>query len=106
MQLAGKLKELRGKKGQSLQAVADGVGVSKAHIWELERGTSKNPSLDLLKKLAEYFKVPIAFLYDDSFEPEQAPALQFFREFEGKLSEKDWDALRGVAEALKSKSDE
>lgn len=95
------LKALRLKKGQSLQQVADAVGVSKAHIWELEKGSSKNPGIELLTKLASHFKVSIAFLTDDSDEPREASALQFFREFEGKLSEKDWDTLRLIAERLK-----
>lgn len=102
MSLANKLKELRLKKGQSLQQVADGVGVSKAHIWELERGTSTNPGLELIKKLAAHFNVTVAFLTDDDAEP-QAAALQFFREFEGKLSDKAWEALRSVAGALEKK---
>ena len=103
MSLAAKLKELRLRKGQSLQQVADGVGVSKAHIWELERGSSTNPGLELIRKLAAHFSVSIAFLTDDAAEPQQAAALQFFREFEGKLSDRAWDALRSVAEALEKK---
>jgi len=106
MSLATKIKHLRDKNGQSLQQVADGVGVSKVHIWEMEKGTSKNPSLDLLRRLAEHFNVPINYFHEDTIEPEEAEALQFFRDFEGKLSEKDWKALRGMAEALKSKDAE
>lgn len=104
MALAAKLKELRQKTGQSLQQVADSVGVSKAHIWELERGTSTNPGLELLRKLAEHFNVTIAFLTDDAAGPQEAAALQFFREFDGELSDKAWETLRTVAEALKDKS--
>ena len=36
-----RLKELRLKKKLSLQELADAVGVSKAHVWELETGKSK-----------------------------------------------------------------
>jgi len=32
--------------------VADAVRASKAHIWEIEQGRSKNPSMDLLSGLA------------------------------------------------------
>lgn len=103
MSLASKIKKLREKKGQSLQQVADGVGISKVHVWELEKGSSKNPSLEILKKLSEHFSVPIVFFNDESIEPEDAAALQFFREFDGKLTEKDWDTLKSVAEALKAK---
>jgi transcriptional regulator with XRE-family HTH domain len=105
MSLSEKLKMLRQKTGQSLQQVADGVGVSKVHIWELEKGTSQNPSLDLLRRLAAHFKVPINYFHEDQIEPEQVEALQFFREFDGKLSDKEWQALRSMAEALRSKDE-
>ncbi len=106
MSLADKIKDLRQKKGRSLQQVADGVGVSKAHIWEIEKGTSSNPGLDLLKKLAEYFGVTVAFLSDDSADPTDASAIQFFREFDGKLTDRDWETLRTVAGRLKDKDNE
>ena len=62
MSLGQKIKQLRLEKGVSLQAVADAVEASKPHIWELERGTSKNPSLELVSKLATYFGVTIDYL--------------------------------------------
>jgi len=104
MSLAAKLKELRLKNGESLQRVADAVGVSKAHIWELEGAKSKNPGLELIKKLADHFSVSVEFLSDDTKPPSDAAAIQFFREFGGSLSEKDWDALRSVAERLKGET--
>jgi transcriptional regulator with XRE-family HTH domain len=103
MSIGKKIKELRLKKGESLQKVADSVGVSKAHIWDMERGESKNPSLELLKNIADHFNVTVAYLADETAMPEDAVPLQFFREFEGKLTAKDWDALRTMAERLKDK---
>jgi transcriptional regulator with XRE-family HTH domain len=105
MPIGDKIKELRIRNKQSLQQVADSVGVSKAHIWEMERGTSANPGLELLKKLAEHFKVTVAYLADDAVASEKAAPLQFFREFEGKLSDKDWETLRTVAERLTDKGE-
>jgi transcriptional regulator with XRE-family HTH domain len=102
--LARKLKQLRLKSGESLQQVADAAGISKAHAWELETGRSTNPGLELLRKYAEHFKVTIAFLSDDKTAPAEADALQFFREYEGRLSENDWKTLRTVADSLKRKS--
>ena len=101
MSLASKLKNLRLKSGESLQQVADQVGVSKAHIWQLERGDSTNPSFQLLKGLADHFSVTIAFLSDDMEPLEGSTALQFFREYEGKLDDKAWAAMRSMADALK-----
>ena len=106
MSLATKLKALRSAEGRSLQQVADGVGVSKAHIWELEKGSSENPGLELLRKLATYFNVTIAFLIDEASPPEDAKTLQFFREFDGRLSDKDWEMLRSMADRLKDKPGE
>lgn len=103
MSLATKLQALRRKSGQSLQQAADGVGISKAHFWALERGDADNPSLELLRKLADHFNVTIAYFHDEKVEPEEAAALQFFREFDGKLSERDWDILRGLAKGLKGR---
>lgn len=62
MSLAAKLKELRGKSRQSLQDVADAIGASKTHIYDLETGRSTNPSIELLTKLATHFRVAIADL--------------------------------------------
>lgn len=106
MSLGTKLKELRLKKGESLQQVADMAGVSKAHIWELEAGKSTNPTIELVRKLAEHFNVTVAFLVGEDEAPESAMALKFFREFEGELSEKDWDALRSIADRLRDKPKE
>lgn len=62
MSLAKRLRELRANKAVSLQAVADVIGATKPHIWELEKGRTKNPSLDLLKELALYYGVTLDFL--------------------------------------------
>lgn len=102
LSLATKLQALRRKSGESLQQVADGVGVSKGHVWALEKGTAENPSLDLVRKLADHFKVTIAYLNDEVAEPTDAAALQFFREFDGKLTDRDWDILRNLAKNLKT----
>lgn len=62
MSLASKLLKLRQESGESLQGVADSVGASRAHVWEVETGRTKNPSLDLIRRLADHFKVSVAWL--------------------------------------------
>ena len=62
MSLATRLNQLRIGKGASLQEVADAIGVSKTHIWELEKNRSTNPSIEMLTKLSDYFGVTIRFL--------------------------------------------
>ncbi len=65
MSLGLKIGEMRRRKGQSLQDVADTVGVSKTHIWELEKGTSANPSMTLVRALADHFGVTVGYLVDE-----------------------------------------
>lgn len=70
MEIGERLFSLRQKTGASLQQVADAVGVSKAHVWELEKGRSKNPSFELVRKLAHHYGVPIDVLTGDAAEPD------------------------------------
>jgi transcriptional regulator with XRE-family HTH domain len=85
MPLGDRIKELRLKNRESLQQLADAIGASKAHIWEIESNRSKNPSIDLLQRLAEHFKTSVAFLIDES-QGDLSLADQFFRKNSQKLS--------------------
>ncbi|PJE55527.1 XRE family transcriptional regulator [Marinomonas sp. CT5] len=82
MTLAERLTELRVGKKASLQAVADAVGVSKPHIWELEKGKTKNPSLELLKELSIYYSVTLDSLVGLESKDEQNELSLMFREFD------------------------
>jgi transcriptional regulator with XRE-family HTH domain len=62
MSLGARLTQLRLNAGESLQDVADAVGVSKAHIWEMEKGRTHNPSLTILTGLADHFKLSVGAL--------------------------------------------
>jgi len=110
MALGAKLKELRTRKGESLQRVADAVGASKAHIWELETGKSKNPSVELLTELAKHFDVPLASLVgeDPNATGEDPELVTMYRDLKG-LTKKDRETiqvlLRGLKEWRKEKSE-
>jgi len=69
MNIGERLFELRQKSGESLQQVADAVGVSKPHVWELEKGRSKNPSFELVRALARHFGVSIDVLVGEEVAP-------------------------------------
>ena len=53
-------------KKLSLQGLADKVGASKAHIWDLETGRSKNPSIELLTEIAKALGVSVAVLIEET----------------------------------------
>ncbi|SBS29041.1 anaerobic benzoate catabolism transcriptional regulator [Marinomonas spartinae] len=62
MSLSERLAELREARKVSLQFVADAVGVSKTHVYELEKGSASNPSLNLLLSLADFYDVSLDYL--------------------------------------------
>jgi transcriptional regulator with XRE-family HTH domain len=62
MGLGARITKLRIHRGESLQEVADAVGVSKAHIWELEKGRTDNPSMGLVTRLADHFGISVSAL--------------------------------------------
>ena len=77
MRLGAHLTTLRRTKGESLQDVADAVGVSKAHVWELEKGRTDNPSMGLVVRLADHFGVSVGFLVGENLDaPDEDMELQ------------------------------
>lgn len=49
------LRSLRAKSGLSLSAAARNMGISKAHLHELESGRAVNPTVGTLAVLAETY---------------------------------------------------
>ena len=107
MALGARVKELRLKKGESLQKVADAVGASKAHIWEIETGKSRNPSMDLLNALAGHFGTTVAYLVgeDPNAEGEAPELVAMYRDLKS-LTDQDRETIRGLMNVLKEKKKE
>lgn len=106
MALGVVLKELRIAKKLSLQELADKVGASKAHIWDLETGRSKNPSIELLTELAKALGGSVAILIEETG-PDEAkddPELvTMYRELK-TLSPEDRVAIQAVIARFKNRS--
>jgi transcriptional regulator with XRE-family HTH domain len=63
--LAEKLRAIRREKGLTLQQVADGAGLSKAFVSQIESGAA-NPSLASLKRVGNALDIPLAALFESS----------------------------------------
>jgi len=102
--LATKLRELRTKKRKSLQEVADAVGASKAHIWDLETGRAKNPSYELLVNLAKAFDVSVADLVGENpqGEDEEPQMVAMYRELK-ELSEEDRKVIQSMMDHFRKR---
>ncbi|WP_108816929.1 helix-turn-helix domain-containing protein [Loktanella sp. Alg231-35] len=105
MSIGERLFSLRQKSGESLQGVADKVGVSKPHIWDLEKGRSKNPSFELVRKLAAHYGVTIDVLMGEAKEPD-VEALQVERIHRGldKLEPRDREIVEDMIKKMQQSS--
>ena len=102
MTLAKRLHELRMANRLSLQDVADKVGISKAHVWNLEKGLAGNPSMELVVKLADLFRVRVADLVGENpgAADEEPAMVAMFRDLK-KLEPRDRETIRVLMEQLK-----
>ena len=101
MGFGASIAELRRKRGESLQKVADAAGVTKTHIWELERGRTANPSLSVIEKIADHFGVSIASLVGEDIDATDADQElgRMFR-LAGDLDDDERKTIEDMIEAL------
>lgn len=109
MGLEQRISELRTKSGESFQKLADAVGVSKAHIWQLERGKTDNPSMDLVRRIADHYGVTLSYLVGEDIDASDAdPQLaRMFRQAQD-LGESERrildDMMKSLLKNMKEKS--
>lgn len=81
------IKMFRSSCGMTLQQVADAVGSTKPHIWELESGKSNNPTIKLAYKIAAIFDVSVYEIWPDGSEVEvQSKQLRVIKGSKASLS--------------------
>jgi transcriptional regulator with XRE-family HTH domain len=102
--LKDNIRKHRERNRKSLQELADAVGASKAHIWELETGRAKNPSIELLTKLAKTFDVSVSDLIDENpGAPDDSPELvALYRELK-ELSDADRKAIQNMMDHFRKR---
>ena len=104
MTLASRLRQLRTAQNLSLQDVATAVGISKAHVFNLEKGLTKNPSMELVGKLADLYRVRVTDLVGENPDAEDQPAeiVAMFRDFRN-LNEQDREMIAMMIDTMKRK---
>ena len=102
-----RLREFRMRRKLSLQGLADKIGASKGHVWDLEQGNAKNPSLDLLIQLSSALEVPVKDLVgegEQTVAAEDARLAPLFRNLRGLTSEQ-LEFIQQMTEKLRKMSD-
>ncbi len=106
MSFGSRLHDLRIRQALSLQDVADAVGMSKAHVWNLEKGLSDNPSMDMVTRLADLFRVRIADLVGENPDAadEDPAVVAMFRDLK-RLDPRDRETIKVLMDQLKRRPD-
>ena len=92
------------RAGESLQELADALGMSKAHMWDLETGKSKNPSADVLKKLSDHFKVSVAWWFGEELGDDEQQLRIMFRNLQ-ELDEPDRELIQALIDKRRSQKE-
>ena len=101
MSLANKLANLRRKSGQSLQNVAEAVGASRAHVWEVETGKTKNPSLELVRRLADHFQVSVGWLVGEIPDQQSDPDVAALYRSLQSLSSQNRQHIQAIIDSMR-----
>lgn len=99
MSLGARLARLRLARNETLQEVADAVGVSKAHVWELEKGRTDNPSMALVQRLADHFGFSLASLVGEEPDEDAGRVGRMFRQAKA-LDPQDLELLDEMMQTL------
>lgn len=101
--LGDKIRELRKKKGMTLEELAQAIGSGKSYIWELENKGVKRPSAEKLTEIAKILGVTPEYLIDDSSSVEEGEAdavdQAFFRKYQ-KMPDKTKEKIRKSLDLL------
>lgn len=58
----------------SLQEVADASGFTKSHVWEVEKGRARNPTIGMVSGLSKALGVPFLRLAQAALNTAETPA--------------------------------
>src|SRR5215831_20675172 len=82
MKFGKRIKDLRTKKGLTLDQLAQETGSSKSYIWELENKNPPRPSAEKLSAIAGALGVTVDYLFGaDTQTLSEAEDTAFFRQY-------------------------
>lgn len=100
--LGDRLRELRKKKGYTLDELATRSDSSKSYIWELENKDPPRPSGEKLALIAAALDTTPDFLLGVEMEPELAEDKAFFRKYQ-KMDPQQKTQIREMLEVINKK---
>jgi len=104
MKFGDRIKELRTKKGLTLDQLAQETNSSKSYIWELENKNPPRPSAEKLSSIASALGVTVDYLIGADMQTlSGAEDTAFFRQYSA-LPEETRRQIREMARILDTKT--
>jgi transcriptional regulator with XRE-family HTH domain len=98
--LGERVRDLRRKKGLTLEALAELIGSSKSYIWEIENKDIARPSAEKLHQIAVALDTTSEYLLaTEEITKEDATDQAFFRKYQ-KMNPKSKERLREMLNIL------
>jgi len=98
--LGERVRELRLKRGLTLEALAERVGSSKSYMWEIENKDVARPSAEKLHQIASALDTTTNYLISaDEVTEADATDTAFFRKYQ-KMKPKSKEKLREMLKIL------
>ncbi len=98
--LGVRVRELRVKRGLTLEALAAQVGSSKSYMWEIENKEVARPSAEILHRIAGALETTAEYLLSAEERPEaDATDMAFFRRYR-KMKPRGKRQLREILRIL------
>ena len=103
--LGERIRELRRKRGLTLEALAERVGSSKSYMWEIENKDVARPSAEKLRQVAVALETTTDYLIAaDEVAEADATDAAFFRKYQ-KMKPKSKERLREMLKILDDKDE-
>jgi transcriptional regulator with XRE-family HTH domain len=98
-----KIRNLRKKKGLSLDQLAVQADISKSYLWELENRDAANPTMEKVAKIAEKLDVTAEFLLDneEAGPTDDVADKAFFRKYQ-KLSPETKQKIQDILKVIQA----
>ena len=99
--LGNKIKNIRKRKGLTLEKLAELTDSSKSYIWELENKNPPRPSVAKIAKIADQLGVEIEYLWDNeaTVTEEDSVDAKFYREYK-RMGSETRKKIRDIAKAI------
>jgi transcriptional regulator with XRE-family HTH domain len=103
--LGNRIKLLRALRRMSLDEVGQAAGLTKSHVWELEQGRSRNPTVNAVWGLARALSVSPATILglDDTMPPIHPLALEIAGMVDRAIRSPEGCAIKPAADGEVSK---